>query len=67
MPEVDIVIGINEKNNLDEIIKNLSKMEKKVVDVSGRCYNMQRFSPRFWDNNKYIQKVQGCNKNSRWL
>ena len=66
MPEVDIVIGINEKNNLDEIIKTYLKWKKKVVDVSDVMHekDFQDFgTTTYTESTRAVIKIQdGCDR-----
>ena len=66
MPEVDIVIGINEKNNLDEIIKTYLKGKKKVVDVSDVMHekDFQDFgTTTYTESTRAVIKIQdGCDR-----
>lgn len=66
MPEVDIVIGINEKNNLGEIIKQYLKDNKKIVEVTDVMHenDFQDFgTTTYTESTRAVIKIQdGCDR-----
>ena len=66
MPEVDIVIGINEKNNLGEIIKQYLNDNKKIVEVTDVMHenDFQDFgTTTYTESTRAVIKIQdGCDR-----
>ena len=65
MPEVDIVIGINEKNNIVSIVEEFIKEKEKITlveDVSNQKEFLDFGSTTYTEKNRAVIKVQdGCN------
>ena len=65
MPEVDIVIGINEKNNIVNIVEEFIKEKEKITlveDVSNQKEFLDFGSTTYTEKNRAVIKVQdGCN------
>ena len=65
IPEIDIILGTNEKNNIvkivEEYINNKEKVEK-ISDVSTQCEFIDFGDVTYTEKNRAVIKVQdGCN------
>ena len=65
IPEIDIILGINEKNNIVEIVENYEKNHSKneeVEDVSKQNEFLDFGDVTYTEKNRAVIKVQdGCN------
>lgn len=65
IPEIDIILGINEKNNIVEIVENYEKNHSKneeVADVSKQNEFLDFGDVTYTEKNRAVIKVQdGCN------
>ena len=66
IPEIDIILGINEKNNIVEIIKDYidkqSSKKELVSDVSNQSEFLDFGDVTYTEKNRAVVKVQdGCN------
>lgn len=67
IPEIDIILGINEKNNIVEIVENYVEQKKKnleenISDVSNQQEFLDFGDVTYTEKNRAVIKVQdGCN------
>lgn len=66
IPEVDLILGVNEKNNIVEIIEEYIKNHKKVIkvtDVMHECEFQDFGTTTFTEQTRAVVKIQdGCDR-----